>query len=104
MDKLNFSNLNVNEINAILNKLTPEEKELALSVLNEYANEGHSNTLDAIILEDYAEIPVDIETFVDSNDYLGYAWHDAEGKSKLYPYWRKELKKLFPKTKSWKCI
>ena len=96
MDKLNFSNLNVNEINAILNKLTPEEKELALSVLNEYANEGHSNTLDAIILEDYAEIPVDIETFVDSNDYLGYAWHDAEGKSKLYPYWRKELKKLFP--------
>ena len=96
MDKLNFSKLNVNEINAILNKLTPEEKELALSVLNEYASEGHSNTLDAIILEDYAEIPVDIETFVDSNDYLGYAWHDAEGKSKLYPYWRKELKKLFP--------
>lgn len=73
MDKLNLSRLNPNEINDILSKLTPQEKELALSILDEYASQGHSNILDSIILEDYAEVPVDIETFVDSNDYLGYA-------------------------------
>ena len=27
---------------------------------------------------------------------MGYAWHDNEGKTKLYPYWKRILKKLFP--------
>lgn len=93
---LDFSKIDVKELNKILDQLTPQEKELALSVLKEYASTGHSTLLDDIILEDYAEMPVDIETFVDSYEYLGNAWHDSEGKTKLYPYWRKELKKLFP--------
>ena len=91
-----LKNLDINELNKILNTLTPEEKELTLSVLQEYVQTGQSQILNNIILDDYAEMPVDIETFVDDYNYLGYAWHDNEGKSKLYPYWRKELKKLFP--------
>ena len=59
-------------------------------------SEGNSKNFDSLRYADYAEIPTDIETFVDDNYYLGNAWHDAEGNSKLYPYWRRELKKIFP--------
>lgn len=98
-NNIDFSQLdltNNKEIEQILDSLSPEERDLAISILQEYASQGHSNLMDSLILEDYAEIPVDIETFVDSDYYLGNAWHDKEGKSKLYPYWRKELRKLFP--------
>lgn len=97
MDNLDeLKNIDLEQVNKILDTLSPEEKELTLKILNDYITEGKSNTLDTLILEDYAEVPVDIETFVDNYDYLGNAWHDASGNSKLYPYWRKELKKLFP--------
>lgn len=89
---LNFANLDL----SLLDTLTPAEKELALSILKEYAEKGESKSYNDIILEDYNEAPVDILTFVDDYNYLGNAWHDAQGNSKLYPYWRKELKKIFP--------
>ena len=79
-----------------LKGLTPEERQVAFSILQEYAEKGRSEQLDSFVMEDYAEPPVDILTFVDDNNYLGNAWHDGQGNSKLYPYWRKELKKLFP--------
>lgn len=79
-----------------LENLSPAEKKLVFSVLEEFAKEGKSELYDNLLLEDYEEIPVDIEEFVDNNYYLGNAWHDAQGNSKLYPYWRTELKKLFP--------
>lgn len=89
--------IDINKLDlSALDKLTPEEKELAFSILKEYAKEGKSNTYEELLLEGYDEIPVDFETFVDDNYYLGNAWHDAQGNSKLYPYWRKELKKIFP--------
>jgi hypothetical protein len=79
-----------------LNKLTPEGKALALSILKQYSEKGKSETLENLLLEDYKEIPVGIDDFVDDNNYLGYAWHDGEGKSKVYPFWREQLHKLFP--------
>ena len=89
--------IDINKLDlSALDKLTPEEKELAFSILKEYAKEGKSDTYEELLLEGYEEIPVDFETFVDDNYYLGNAWHDAQGNSKLYPYWRKELKKIFP--------
>ena len=89
---LNLQNLDL----SLLETLSPAEKELALSILKEYAEKGESSSLNDILLEDYAEPPVDILTFVDDYKYLGNAWHDAQGNSKLYPYWRKELVKIFP--------
>lgn len=79
-----------------LNSFSPEERAAVLSILQEFGANGTSNTFNDLLYEDYNEIPVDIITFVDDDRYLGNAWHDAEGKTKLYPYWRKELKKLFP--------
>ena len=92
--------MDINTLNgldlSILDTLSPAEKELALSILKEYSETGESQKHAELKYADYNEIPVDIITFVDSYDYLGNAWHDAEGKSKLYPYWRKELLKIFP--------
>ena len=88
----NITNLDLTS----LQNLSPAERELALSILQEYATKGTSDKLNELLWEDYDEIPVDIETFVDDYNYLGNAWHDSEGKTKLYPYWRKELKKIFP--------
>lgn len=94
MDELNLLNSNLDL--SVLDNLSPEQRELALSILQEYAQTGDSEAYSKLILEDYAETPVDILTFVDDYNYLGNAWHDAEGNSKLYPYWRKELVKIFP--------
>lgn len=94
MDELNLltSNLDL----SVLDNLSPEQRELALSILQEYAQTGDSKAYSELVMEDYAEAPVDILTFVDDYNYLGNAWHDAEGNSNLYPYWRKELLKIFP--------
>lgn len=81
---------------SILSNLSEEEKALALKIFKELSETGTSNLFNDLLYEDYAEIPVDILTFVDDPEYLGNAWHDAQGNSKLYPYWRKELVKIFP--------
>ena len=87
---------NTNQLNnEILAGLSPEEREIVLKTLQEISK-GDTKTFDDLRYADYSEIPTDIETFVDDNNYLGNAWHDAEGHTKLYPYWRRELKKIFP--------
>ena len=80
----------------ILDNLNEKEKKVALSILEEIKTKGKSQTLQDLLLDDYKEIPVTIDEFIDNDNYLGYAWKDAEGKSKLYPYWRKKLRELFP--------
>lgn len=94
------SNINNQEINLQafpeLSHLSESEKKLFLDIIKEYQSNGQSKTFDDLRYQDYAEIPVDIDTFVDDDRYLGYAWKDSEGKSKLYPYWRKRLRELFP--------
>lgn len=82
--------------NIELNNLSEKEKALVNSILKQFSKEGVSNTFNNLLYEDYNEIPVDIITFIEDNNYLGYAWHDNEGKTKLYPYWKRILKKLFP--------
>ena len=87
MDKNNFdiSKLNTEQINSVMDRLTAKEKELAISILQQYANEGHSNLLDDLILSDYDEAPVDIHTFLHDKRYLGNALYD-KGKFTVFPY------------------
>ena len=56
-----------------LNNLSEEERKLALSILEEFSKEGTSKVFEDLKYADYNEIPVDIETFLDDNDYLGHA-------------------------------
>lgn len=79
-----------------LNKLTEQEKEVALQILKEYSNKGTSTTFNQLILSDYEEIPVSVEEFIHNPKYLGKGLTDAEGRFTLFPYWEKVLKKIFP--------
>lgn len=79
-----------------LEGLSELEKELALKILNQYAQQGQSKIFDDLKYADFKEIPVDIETFITDDRYLGKAWKDAGGKLKLYPFWMERLKELFP--------
>ena len=85
---------NIMDLSA-LNSLSPDEREYALKVLGQYA-EGSSKLLDDLRYADYKEIPADIVTFIKDDQYLGRAWHLADGKCKLFPYWENKLQELFP--------
>ena len=79
-----------------LNNLSDKEKELALRILKEMSENGSSQIYEDLKYSEYKEIPVDIETFLTDDRYLGQAWKDASGKTKLYPFWLDQLKKIFP--------
>ena len=82
--------------NDILNTLNEQEKEYALKILEELNTQGQSKSYDDLLYSDYKEIPVDIETFLKDDKYLGNAWKDANGKLKLYDFWLDVLKEIFP--------
>jgi hypothetical protein len=43
----------------------------------------------------YKEKPVDIETFIESDRFLGSLYNDTEtGKSTFYPFWKEQLKQI----------
>ena len=80
----------------ILKDLSEEEKSEVLKILKEFSKEGKSETYTNLLYEDYEEIPVDIETFLTDDRYMGKAWKEENGKLKVYPFWIEQLKKLFP--------
>ena len=86
----------MNDYNKMLEGLSEKEKKVALSILSELKDKGESETLIDLKYADFKEIPVDIETFLTNDNYLGKAWKDAQGKSKVYPFWMDVLKKIFP--------
>lgn len=79
-----------------LNGLSEQERRAVFDILNELGNNGNSQLLDQLRYADYKEIPVDIETFISNDLYLGQAWKDSAGNLKIYPYWLDRLKELFP--------
>lgn len=79
-----------------LNNLSEAEKKLALQILNEMTSSGQSQKYTELLYADFTEVPVDIITFIKDPNYLGKAWHTPSGKCKLFPYWEKKLKELFP--------
>ena len=79
-----------------MSNLSEEEKQYAIRILKELSEKGKSDSYDKLLYADYKEMPVDIETFLDDDLYLGKALKNGEGKSTIYPYWRKVLKKIFP--------
>ena len=79
-----------------LTGLSEVERQYVLQILQEMQESGVSKHYQDILYADYKEIPVDIETFIVDDQYLGRAWHDGAGNLKLYPFWMKKLKELFP--------
>lgn len=79
-----------------LDGLSPEERELTLKILQQYATEGMSDLFTDLEYSDYEEIPVDIITFMHDRRYLGNALYNQEGKFTVFPYWENKLKEIFP--------
>ena len=79
-----------------LENLSPQEREIAIKILNEYASTGNSKLYNEFICSEYDEIPVDVETFLYTPKYLGKGLIDSEGRKTVYQYWVNTLKKIFP--------
>ena len=73
----------------ILENLTEDEKAEVKKILSDISNQGKSEDLSELYYEDYEEIPVDIETFLSSETYLGN--YTNQGRD-IYSTWLKELK------------
>lgn len=83
-----------------IDKLTDQEREILFNMVNELATYGSSNTMKSLWYEDYDEVPVDIDTFIEDPRYLGNALGDT-----VYPFWRGVLRKLFaPESKYYECV
>lgn len=84
-----------------LDSLSPEERKLALEILNELSESGESALFNDLKYSDFEEIPVDVDTFLDDPQYLGQGlWitdeFTGERRCTVFPYWREVLKKIFP--------
>ena len=90
------SNVNYAELPERIVKIfdtsTQEEKRILHQILTELSETGESKTYRDIWLADYKEIPVDINTFLNDDAYLGRTNRNGEA---VYPFWRKELNAVF---------
>ena len=85
-----------NDIQDKLKNLSKAEREYALKIMREMSRNGNSQTYKNLLYSDYEEIPVDIETFLKDDRYLGKGLVNSEGKFTIFPYWLETLKKIFP--------
>lgn len=79
-------------IKAIYETCSYEEKQVLLTILQELATTGESETYKSLWLQDYVEIPVSIDTFIESDLYLGKVTRNGTA---VYPEWRRVLRELF---------
>ena len=75
-----------------LENLSSEERLEVLKIFKELSDSGISEEYNNLILQDYDEIPVDIETFLRDPKYLGKGLINEEGKFTVYTYWLNLLK------------
>ena len=79
-------------IKNIYNTCNAEEQEYLIQILRELSATGVSHTYDTLWLEDYSEIPVDLDTFLCDNTYLGKTNRNGDS---VYPYWKLALHDIF---------
>lgn len=89
---MNILTLAPERFQSVYQSLTEEEQETLKIILQEFAEFGHSATYDSVWLQDYEEIPVDIDTFLEEDQYLGKATNNGK---QIYPFWRQKLRELF---------
>ena len=90
----------MNEIQEILNSLSKEEQEAVIKILKQQTT-GNADLLQELYSEDYEEIPVDIDTFLESPEYLGGSTDNGKA---IYPYWRNAYREILEKKKVEMCF
>ena len=78
-----------------MTNLSEQERQEVLRILKQLSN-GDNSSYNALLFEDYNEIPVDIETFLRDPKYLGRGVTSEEGKFMVFPFWVKTLNEIFP--------
>lgn len=81
----------ISRIQRIYKECSADEQSVLRQILQEFADFGYSETYENVWLADYKEIPVDKETFLTSDRYLGRS--NNNGKS-IYPVWMDTMKEL----------
>lgn len=82
----------MSKLSDIMSSLSLEEREATIKILNEINKTGSSEYLKDLYSEDYEEIPVSIDEFIENPRYAGNFTGNG---SLIYPYWRNELRKIF---------
>lgn len=82
----------VDRITASYASCSVAEQKLMKQILQEMAKTGYSYTLEKVWLNDFKEIPVGIDQFLDDPYYLGQT--NNYGKT-VYPFWRRMMKDVF---------
>ena len=80
---------NNNDNIQLLEGLSEDEKAVVRQILIDVSEKGKSEDLTNLYYEDYEEIPVDLETFLSDEQYLGKY---TNGGKDIYDTWKKELK------------
>lgn len=91
MTSVDYSDLPI-KIRNIFDASTLEEQTYLIRILEELERFGYSDTYEDIWLSDYTTIPVDIDTFLTDNRYLGLT--NRQGAA-VYPTWRSDLRTVF---------
>ena len=73
-------------------RLGEKEYEVFAKVMEELSNTGDSPTLRSLENADYEESPVDIETFLCDDHFIG---KNTGGGEYIFPYWRDRLIEIF---------
>lgn len=82
------------DIAEVLEGLSDIERQQVISILKDM-HSGKNDTYQNLINDIWEEVPVDIDTFIDSDKYMRSYFY-PDGKSCIvYPRWRKELKEIF---------
>lgn len=84
--------MDTNRIMSHLDNLSSEELEIAKSIMTQLMTTGESDILAKIYKDDYNEIPVSIDEFLENPEYLGKVFNNG---ASIYPFWRDTLRMIF---------
>lgn len=79
-------------IQQIFDTCRDDEKHYLIQILQELSETGSSPTYDTLWLQDYVELPVDLDTFLCDDYYLGQTNRNGAA---IYPYWKKSMHDIF---------
>ena len=79
-------------IQQIFDTCRDEEKQYLIQILQELSETGSSPTYDTLWLQDYVELPVDLDTFLCDDYYLGKTNRNGAA---IYPYWKRSMHDIF---------
>ena len=80
------------KLDKLMASLNDDEQLAVQQILAEISAKGKSKRLDGLYETDFTEIPVDIDTFIESDEYAG--WFTNNGKN-IFPFWREKLREIF---------